>query len=137
MADCIFCKIAAGEIPCLRIFEDDDSLAFLDIAPLADGHSLLIPKAHFSTLDSMPPNLAAKVSQHLPRLVSAVMQSMKVDACNILQNNGAAAGQAVDHVHFHVIPRSPGDALGFRWPAGVYEQGREKEVHARILQAIR
>ena len=136
MPGCVFCKIVAGTLPCLKIIEDADSLAFLDVAPLAEGHTLLIPKAHYATLDQVPRDLLSRLSAHLPDLVAAVMKATSTEGANVLQNNGAVAGQAVDHVHFHVIPRMSGDSLGYRWPAGAYPEGRDKAVHAQILQAL-
>ena len=117
-ADCVFCKIAAGEIPSMKILEDGQSIAFLDINPLAEGHVLLIPKKHFETLDEMSPDLVAAVTAHLPLLVAAVTRVAGAEGCNVFQNNGRASGQVVPHVHFHVIPRRAGDALGYRWPRG-------------------
>lgn len=115
---CIFCKIAAGQIPCHKLHEDAQVLAFLDIAPLSRGHLLVIPKAHYATIDQMPPELLSACTAILPRLSKAVVEVTGVKGWNILQNNGRIAGQAVDHVHFHLIPRALNDGLGFRWPAG-------------------
>ena len=136
MSDCIFCKIAASELPCLKLFEDDDCLAFLDIGPLAEGHALLIPKAHYVTLDLMPGELVGRMAAHLPRLCEAVVKASGAEGCNVLQNNGKAAQQAVDHVHFHAIPRVSGDALGYRWPAGSYAEGRAEEMRDRIVASL-
>jgi len=135
-ADCVFCRIAAGQIPSMKILEDGQSIAFLDINPLAEGHVLLIPKDHFETLDEMSPDLVAAVTAHLPLLVAAVTRVAGAEGCNVLQNNGRASGQAVPHVHFHVIPRRSGDALGYRWPAGSYATGRAEQVHAALKQAV-
>ena len=135
-ADCIFCKIAAGDIPSMKIVEDGQSIAFLDINPLAEGHVLLIPKGHFETLDEMPSDVVAAVTAHLPRLVAAVTSVAGAEGCNVLQNNGRASGQVVPHVHFHVIPRRSGDALGYRWPAGSYEAGRAEQVHVALKRAL-
>jgi histidine triad (HIT) family protein len=115
---CLFCKIISGQIPCCKLYEDDRVLAFLDIGPLSRGHSLIIPKAHYQTIDQLPSEWAAACASVFPRLSSAIKAVTGVTAWNILQNNGEAAGQAVGHVHFHVIPRSEGDGLGYRWPAG-------------------
>ena len=134
--DCIFCKIAAGETPSMKILEDHQSVAFLDIHPLAESHVLLIPKDHFETLDEMSASLVAAVTAHLPRLVAAVTSVAGAEGCNVLQNNGRASGQVVPHVHFHVIPRRSGDALGYRWPAGSYPAGRAEQVHAALKQAL-
>ena len=111
-------------------------LAFLDIGPLTEGHILLIPKSHYATLDEMEPDLTGRILAHLPRLVAAVTNAVGVAGTNVLQNNGRVVGQVVQHVHFHVIPRKAGDALGYRWPAGTYPEGRDKVVHAQIVQAL-
>ncbi len=122
--DCIFCKIAAGGIPSTKLLETEEALAFMDIGPLAPGHVLLIPKEHYETLDVMPAEQAAAMLSHLPSLVRAVQAATGCEGINVLQNNGAIAGQLVPHVHFHVIPRDPGGTFTFNWPAGAYEDGQ-------------
>jgi len=131
--DCIFCKIAAGEIPCTRVWEDERCLAFLDIGPLADGHTLLIPKKHYEVIGEMPPEEVAHLGRQVPGLARAVQQAMEADGLNVLQNNGRVAGQAVGHVHVHFIPRVPDDGLGYRWPAGE----ADPETLRRHAEAIR
>lgn len=117
--DSLFCKIANGEIPSHKIFEDDLVFAFLDIGPLSKGHCLVIPKGYYPTLDTMPDDVAAAIGRVLPRLSRAVMKATGATSFNVLQNNGELAHQAVGHVHFHIIPKfSPGDGLGIQWPAG-------------------
>lgn len=135
-SDCIFCKIAAGQIPSAKVYEDEHCLAFIDINPLAEGHTLLIPKEHFETIYQMPPDTAAAVTKALPRLARAVRQAVDAEGLNILQNNGLCSGQVVMHVHFHLIPRVPGDGLGYRWPAGRYPEGRLEEVCAMVAEAL-
>lgn len=117
-SDCIFCKIVAGQIPSHTLYEDDRVYSFLDIGPLARGHCLVIPKDHYTTIDQMPDELAAACASVVPRLSRAIMAVTGASGWNVLQNNGAVAGQVVDHLHFHIIPRCEGDGLGFRWPAG-------------------
>lgn len=131
--DCLFCKIAAGQIPATTVLEDASTLAFLDIGPLAEGHVLLIPREHYETIDRMPPEDAAALMKHLPALVRAIQAATGCAGINVLQNNGRAASQLVMHVHFHLIPRRPGDEFHFNWPAGRYPQGRAEE----LAQAIR
>lgn len=116
--DCIFCKIVAGQIPCHRIHETETMLAFLDVGPLSRGHMLLIPKGHWPTMDELPDAIAGELGGALPRLSRALRKAVDADAWNVLQNNGQIAGQAVFHLHYHLIPRAAGDDLGFRWPAG-------------------
>lgn len=122
--DCVFCKIVAGKIPCAKLLEDDEVLAFLDIGPVARGHALLIPRAHYRTLEEMPADAAGRVFRRLPDLVRAVRTATGCAGVNLLQNNGAAAGQVVPHVHVHVIPREEGGKFSFTWPAGRYEEGQ-------------
>ena len=127
-SDCLFCKIGAGDIPAVKVLEDDICLAFMDIGPLAEGHVLLIPKIHAETLDKLPDSHAGEMLKHLPTLVRAVQTATSCQGVNIVQNNGAAAHQEVMHVHFHVIPRNEGDAFGFNWPGGSYPDGRIEEL---------
>lgn len=130
---CIFCKIVAGQIPCHKLYEDAHLLAFLDIGPLSRGHSLVIPKAHYATLDKMPDDLAASCAALLPRLSRALVAATGTGAWNVLQNNGSVSGQVVPHVHFHLIPRREGDGLGYRWPAGKLDAADAKT----LIDAIR
>jgi histidine triad (HIT) family protein len=136
MDDCIFCKIAAGNIPSAKVLEDAAAFAFMDIGPLAVGHVLLVPKGHFVTLDQMPADTAAAMLRHLPALVRAVQAATGCQGVNVLQNNGAAAHQEVRHVHFHIIPRNTGDAFHFNWPAGKYPPGRVEELAAAIRSKL-
>ncbi len=133
--NCIFCKIASGDIPCAKVFEDDVSLAFMDIGPLAEGHVLLIPKNHYATIDLMPADEAAAMLARVPALVRAVQAVTGCEGVNVLQNNGKAAHQEVPHVHVHSSPRNTGDAFGFTWPAGSYAEGRAAELAACIAIA--
>ena len=114
--DCIFCKILEGDIPAVKVLETPDCLAFMDIGPLAEGHVLLIPASHVETIDRMSATDAAAMLGQLPRLVRAVQAAAGCEGVNVLQNNGAVAHQEVMHVHFHIIPRNPGDAFRFNWP---------------------
>ncbi|MCH2136877.1 MAG: HIT family protein [Phycisphaerales bacterium] len=115
----IFAKILAGEIPCHRVYEDEHVLAFLDVAPLSRGHVLVIPKVPVATMDQLPDEAAAALGRVLPRLCRAVMEATECSAYNLLQNNGAAAHQAVMHLHVHIIPKhADGSGLGLHWNAG-------------------
>ena len=126
--ECIFCKIAAGEIPAVVIYESESLLAFLDVAPLAEGHVLVIPRDHCGSITDLTSSLGAEIGRAVPKLGRAVMEVTKAAGFNVLANSGAAAGQVVPHVHFHVIPRVAGDGLGYRWNAGSYEAGRAEEI---------
>ncbi len=119
MADTVFAKIIAGEIPAHRVYEDERVLAFLDVGPLARGHTLVVPKEPAATLDQLSEESAAALGRVLPRLCRAVIAATGVREYNILENNGSGAHQAVKHVHFHIIPKpGPGEGLGISWPAG-------------------
>lgn len=121
---CIFCKIVAGEIPSHRVYEDDHVLAFLDINPTSRGHTLIIPKEHYTALVSTPPDVLAKLTAVLPKISAAVTRATDAQGFNLLQSNGACAGQIIAHIHFHVIPRRGGDGirLGFRQQAAVQDE---------------
>ncbi len=131
-SDCIFCKMVAGEIPVTKIYEDEIVLAFLDIGPLSKGHTLLIPKEHFEKLHDCPSELLGKVCSRLGRIAKAVAGAMNADGYNVLCNNGTAAGQLVEHLHFHIIPRSTGDGVFDRWPASKYPKGQIEATAAKI-----
>ena len=119
MAETIFGKIIAGSIPCHKVYEDAQVLAFLDIAPLSRGHTLVVPKEPAATLDQLSDESAAALGRVLPRICRAVIAVTGVSEYNVLENNGAGAHQAVPHVHFHIIPKPDGAAgLGIKWPAG-------------------
>lgn len=135
-SDCVFCRIIAGGIPSHRVFENDAAVAFLDIGPLSEGHTLLVPRRHAASICDLPPEDAAAVGSLLPRLSRAIMSATGSPGLNVLQNNGRVAGQIVDHVHFHLIPRREGDHLGFRWNAGTYPSGRAEELLRRIQSAL-
>ncbi len=134
--DCIFCKMTAGEIPVTKIYEDEVVLAFLDIGPLSDGHTLLIPKEHFERLHDCPSELLGEVCSCLGRIAKAVAGAMNADGYNVLCNNGRAAGQLVGHLHFHIIPRRTGDGVFDRWPASRYRQGQIETIAAKIRKNL-
>jgi histidine triad (HIT) family protein len=137
MADTIFSKIMAGEIPCHRVYEDDKVLAFLDLNPLSKGHTLIIPKEPAVTIDQLSDDSAAAIGRVLPRIARAVLQATGATACNVLQNNGVEAHQAVRHVHFHIIPKYPdGSGLGIGWPARQLSAEDGKQLAAVIAGAI-
>jgi histidine triad (HIT) family protein len=133
---CVFCKIISGKIPCARVYEDQTTLSFVDIGPLAEGHLLVVPKTHHERLHDMPAADLAAVASTLPRLARAMMVVTGASAYNVLQNNGPEAGQVVPHVHFHLIPRRRNDGLGYRWNAGTYPESRADELAKLIADAV-
>lgn len=136
-SDCIFCKIAQGAIPALRVWETDACLAFLDVAPLAPGHVLLIPKQHYQDIRDIPADVLGSLTSQLPALAAAIVCATNATGLNLLQNTGRSSGQAVFHLHFHLIPRTEGDGLGYRWNAGDYEAGQAEQVQAGIREELR
>jgi histidine triad (HIT) family protein len=130
--DCIFCKIAAGQIPCFKIYENENVLAFLDIGPVSDGHTLVITKEHCTKLHNCKAESFLAVAAVLPKIAAAVSATAKADGYNILCNNGKAAGQLVEHLHFHIIPRKIGDGVFSRWPAFKYPQGEAEKLTQEI-----
>jgi len=134
--DCIFCKMAAGQIPVTKIYEDDAVLSFMDIGPLSDGHTLVIPKQHFEKLHECPPEVLSRVASCLGKIAKAVSTAMNSDGYNLLCNNGRSAGQLVDHLHFHIIPRNTGDGVFNRWPAYEYEKGKIELLAEQIRKNL-
>ncbi|OLC30103.1 MAG: hypothetical protein AUH81_20850 [Candidatus Rokubacteria bacterium 13_1_40CM_4_69_5] len=115
MTDCVFCKIRDGQIPSLKIYEDERTLCFMDINPLNSGHCLVAPKAHAPTIfDADEEDLMAAIAT-AKRVALALLRAVKPDGLNVLQANGAAAFQSVPHFHFHLIPRWTNDGKGFDW----------------------
>lgn len=137
MAETIFSRILRGEIPCHRVYEDEHVLAFLDIGPLSRGHTLVIPKEAVERLDQLSDGASAAIGRVLPRLCRAVVAATGCRDYNILQNNGAAAHQAVGHVHFHIIPKPrAGEGLGIEWPARAVDHADAAALAAQISAAI-
>jgi histidine triad (HIT) family protein len=114
MAECIFCEIANGRIPSIRVYEDDDFLVFMDINPLTNGHCLLVTREHYSTLVDVPDEILAKALPLAKNLAQAAMIGVGATGFNIIGNNGPIAGQAVDHWHLHIIPRHDKSELRFK-----------------------
>lgn len=116
--DCIFCKIANGEIPSSTIYEDEDFRVFLDLNPATRGHALLAPKEHFDNLFELENKLCEKAVVLAKKLASRMKQVLGCDGFNLVQNNGEAAGQTVFHFHLHLIPRYESDMAGISWNPG-------------------
>ena len=113
--NCIFCKIAAGEIPSATIYEDDDFRVILDIEPASKGHALILPKEHYANLYELPEELASKALIVAKKVVTKMTDIVGCDGYNVLQNNGEAAGQTVFHFHMHLIPRYKEDDVTITW----------------------
>ena len=115
MDGCIFCKIAAGEIPSTTVYEDEDLRVIADISPANLGHLLILPKVHAKDLTELPAEMACKVMITAQKVVKAMQEGLHPDGINVLQNNGEAAGQTVMHYHMHIIPRYQGDSVRIAW----------------------
>jgi histidine triad (HIT) family protein len=132
MSETLFTRIIRGEIPCHRVYEDEHVLAILDIVPLSEGHTLVIPKEPAATLDQLSDESAQALGRVLPRLCRAVLKATGAVDYNVLQNNGAAAHQAIFHVHFHIIPRLGDKGLGIEWHPGALPPALGKDLAAKI-----
>ncbi|MEY4534462.1 MAG: hypothetical protein RLZZ246_780 [Planctomycetota bacterium] len=133
----IFTRIMRGEIPSHRVHEDAHVVAFLDIAPLAPGHVLLVPRQEVEFLHELDDAHAAALGAALPRVARAMLAATGATAYNLLQNNGALAHQAVPHVHMHLIPRfEDGRGLGIGWRAGQLDHGEAAALAARMRELM-
>lgn len=136
MQDCIFCRIVREELPSEQVYQNDAVLAFLDIAPIAAGHVLVIPKQHYATLWDVPDHLAPELNKVLRFVGQAVLQASQATGLNVVMNNYAAAGQVVPHAHWHLIPRWEGDGL-LQVVQGEYESNhRMREMAEEIRRAM-
>jgi histidine triad (HIT) family protein len=137
MSDCIFCKIAAGEIPSTKVYEDDDFLAFMDINPLIKGHFLLIPKSHHPDVFAMPDETLQGLIVRAKSLAAAARQGLGANGVNLQQANGRAANQIIDHYHMHIIPRwEPDDLPVANWELKPGDEGDIGEAAEAIRKAV-
>ena len=134
--NCIFCKIIAGQIPCHKVYEDDVVLSFLDIGPIVTGHTLVIPKAHHATVMEIPPDVLAAVQTRIPKITRAVLSATGAKACHLLANNGTDAQQSVHHLHFHILPRMPGDKFHVPWVPGSLDKAAGAELARQITSKL-
>ncbi len=132
MTDCIFCKIIQGSIPCEKVYEDDQFLAFLDIKPATKGHMLIIPKDHSVDCTQMDPELGASFFRIVNRLIEAAKKGLGAKGCNLGSNIGAPSGQEVFHTHFHLIPRYDANELS-HWPRQESSQAEQVIIAEKII----
>ena len=114
-SDCVFCKIIAGDIPCFKLHEDDDTLAFMDINPASEGHALVIPKEHSADVHGISDAAISSTVVTAKKIASAIEKTLNPGGLNLVQCNGPAAAQSVLHFHMHVLPRKEGDELKLNW----------------------
>ena len=130
--NCIFCAIAAGEIPSFKVYEDDLAVAYLDINPFAEGHTLVIPKVHSEGLLDTPDETLAAIVARVKKVAAHLRTALPCDGFNILQNNGEAAGQTVKHVHFHIVPRYGRETIAFENRPGDMEHLKALAARVRL-----
>lgn len=134
MENCVFCKIAAGEIPAHKVYETDRILAFLDNRPINLGHMLIIPKEHHENMVDTPVDLLCEIIMAASELAAAILKATGFHDYNFVVNSGAAAGQIVFHTHFHIIPRFSGDGYGrFRLD---YKEGEGEKMADKIKENL-
>lgn len=133
MENCIFCKIANGEIPAATLYEDENFRVILDLGPASKGHALILPKSHAANIYELSDEMAAKAMILAKKMATAMTAALKCDGFNIVQNNGECAGQTVFHFHMHLIPRYKGDGVGLTWTPGELSD----EVRDEILKKVR
>ncbi len=133
---CVFCKIIRRELPSATVLETADAVAFLDIHPVILGHVLLVPKPHHPNLIDLPSPLTAHVASLLPRLCRAVQAATGAHGFNVIVNNGRAAGQIVDHGHWHIIPRFHNDPVNWPWPHSEYVGDEFCQMRFRIAREL-
>jgi len=133
---CIFCKIVAGEIPCFKLVEDGDTIAFMDINPVHPGHALAVAKGHWPTVDVIPPEALAGVAKTAQQVAKAVMRVLNPAGVNLLQANGPGAGQSVPHLHIHIMPRQTGDNVLLNWKPMTGDRADIEAVWKRLKAAL-
>jgi histidine triad (HIT) family protein len=135
-SDCVFCKIVAGKLPCFKLLEDETTIAFMDINPLHPGHALAVAKGHWPTVDVIPPDVLANVARTAQRVAKAAFKALAPEGVNLLQANGAPAGQTVPHLHIHIIPRRPDDRIAFNWTPVPGDMKQIEAVAAKLKAAL-
>lgn len=135
-SNCIFCKIAAGQIPSVKLYEDGDTLAFMDINPVHDGHCLVICKAHYPTVFDIDVETFVAVARVVTKVAIAVNKAVAPDGLNLVQSNGSGAAQSVPHFHIHVLPRKHGDELKINWEPKPGDRDRISAVAERIRKNL-
>lgn len=132
--NCIFCKIACGDIPSAALYEDDDFKVILDLGPATKGHALILPKEHYADLYEIDDELLAKAIKLAKKMVITLTDVLQCDGYNVIQNNKEPAGQTVFHFHIHLIPRYKGDGAGIGWKTGKLTDEIRDEILAKLNQ---
>lgn len=132
--DCIFCRIANGEIPSKTLYEDPDFRVILDLGPATKGHALILPKEHAENLYDLPEEAASKVMLLAQKMARVMVEKLRCDGLNLVQNNGEAAGQTVHHFHLHLIPRYVNDGQTINWKPGRPSQEELEAIRNMIVE---
>ena len=133
--NCIFCKIISGEIPAVKVYENEYVVAFLDITPINPGHTLIIPKEHHENMFELPESLVLEMMRAVKVIAHGVKGGLSEPGMNIIMNNGVAAGQTVFHAHIHLIPRKEGDGYTM-WQGKQYSEGEAQKTADAIVSAL-
>ena len=136
MENCIFCKIANGEIPAATLYEDENFRVILDLGPASKGHALILPKSHAANIYELSDEMAAKAMILAKKMATAMTAALKCDGFNIVQNNGECAGQTVFHFHMHLIPRYKGDQVGITWHQGELSDADKEEILLKVKEQL-
>lgn len=132
--NCIFCRIANGEIPSKTIYEDEEFRVILDLGPAAKGHALILPKDHYANLYELPDETASHVMLLAKKMAARMTDKLQCDGFNLMQNNGETAGQTVFHFHMHLIPRYKDDNQKINWNPGKPSQEELEEIRKQIVE---
>lgn len=130
--NCIFCKLASGQIPSATLYEDEEFRVILDLSPASKGHALIIPKEHYRNLYDLPEEIAAKAFILAKKMILKLTDILECDGYNVVQNNEEVAGQSVFHFHMHLIPRYKGDKVGLGWKMGTLSEEDKEEILNKI-----
>lgn len=136
MGDCIFCKIAQGEIPAATLWEDEEFRVILDLGPASKGHALILPKKHAANIYEMTDEMVGKAMILAKKMAAAMSKALHCDGFNIVQNNGETAGQTVFHFHIHLIPRYEGDNVGISWVPGSLDEKERDEILEQVKACL-
>lgn len=136
MENCIFCKIANGEIPAATLYEDENFRVILDLGPASKGHALILPKSHAANIYELSDEMAAKAMILAKKMATAMTAALKCDGFNIVQNNGECAGQTVFHFHMHLIPRYKGDQVGITWHPGELSDADKEGILLKVKEQL-
>lgn len=134
--NCIFCKLANGDIPTNSIYEDEDFNVILDASPATKGHALILPKQHYANMFEIDDEILAKAAKLAKRVITHEKEVLGCDGYNVLQNNGEVAGQTVFHFHMHLIPRYKGDQVGITWHPGELSDADKEEILLKVKEQL-